>query len=332
MPNRNILNDKFDLGFFPTPLHLLKKLTEKFDYNIYIKRDDQTGLATGGNKTRKLEYLIKDASDGGYDTVITAGAQQSNHCRQTAAACVIAGLECHLLVNNFKPEISQGNLLLDNLLGAKVHYSEDSKKSRKEDLQELKNSLEKKGKKVYLIPVGGSNFIGSLGYVSAMKEIAVQLNQQNIKNPYIFFATSSGGTQSGMMTGQSLFNTDAILMPVQIDKEKDYSLSLENEILEILEESEKQLDLSKSFIINDIPVIKGYNIAEYGTLTDKEKYAINLLAKTEGILLDPVYTGRAFFGMIDILKNKKIPTGSNVIFWHTGGTPALFSYAEGLQT
>jgi len=330
MPVNNILSRKFNLGFFPTPLHLLKKLSEQFDYQIYIKRDDQTGLATGGNKTRKLEYLIQKALDEGCDTVITAGAQQSNHCRQTAAACVLAGLECHLLLNNNKPKIFQGNLLLDNLLGANLHFSTKNKKGRNEDLKELKTSLEKKGKKVYLIPIGGSNFTGSLGYVSAMKELSVQLFEENIKNPYIFFATSSGGTQSGMMLGESLFNTDTILMPVQIDKIKDYELSLENEIFKILQESEKKLQLSKTFKLNDISVIKGYNYAEYGQLTDNEKYAINLLAKTEGIFLDPVYTGRAFFGMIDILQNKKIPAGSNVIFWHTGGTPALFEYSEEL--
>ena len=330
MPYKNILSHKFNLGFFPTPLHFLKNLSEQFDYHIYIKRDDQTGLATGGNKTRKLEYLIREAFDGGYDTVITAGAQQSNHCRQTAAACVLAGLECHLLLNKDKPETFQGNLLLDNLLGANLHFSTKNKKGRNEDLKELKTSLEKRGKKVYLIPIGGSNYTGSLGYVSAMKELSVQLSQENIKKPYIFFATSSGGTQSGMMLGEKLFNIETILMPVQIDKVKDNQLSLENEVLKILQEGEIKFQLSKTFKLNDIPVIKGYNFAEYGQLTDNERYAINLLAKTEGIFLDPVYTGRAFFGMTDILKNKKIPAGSNIIFWHTGGTPALFEYSEGL--
>ena len=133
-----------------------------------------------------------------------------------------------------------------------------------------------------------------------------------------------------MMLGEKLFNIETILMPVQIDKIKDYQLSLENEVLKILQEGEIKFQLSKTFKLNDIPVIKGYNFAEYGQLTDNERSAINLLAKTEGIFLDPVYTGRAFFGMTDILRNKKIPTGSDVIFWHTGGTPALFSYAEGL--
>jgi len=330
MPDKNILSHKFNLGFFPTPLHFLKNLSERFDYQIYIKRDDQTGLATGGNKTRKLEYLIREALDGGYDTVITAGAQQSNHCRQTAAACVLAGLECHLLLNKDKPKTFQGNLLLDNLLGANLHFSTKIKKGRNEDLKELKTSLEKRGKKVYLIPIGGSNYTGSLGYVSAMKELSVQLSQENIKKPYIFFATSSGGTQCGMMLGEKLFNIETTLMPVQIDKIKDNQLSLENEVLKILQEGEIKFQLSKTFKLNDIPVIKGYNLAEYGQLTDNERYAINLLAKTEGIFLDPVYTGRAFFGMTDILKNKKIPAGSNVIFWHTGGTPALFEYSEGL--
>jgi len=328
MPNINILKNKYDLGFFPTPLHYLKNLSKQFDYDIYVKRDDQTGLATGGNKTRKLEYLIKDALDKGYDTVITAGAQQSNHCRQTAAACATTGLECHLLLNAYKPDTYQGNLFLDDLLGAHLHFSGSSKKSREEDLKELKTGLEKEGKKVYLIPVGGSNFVGSLGYVSAMKELKNQLTEQKLKIDYIFFATSSGGTQSGIMTGKILFDIDTTLMPIQIDKEKDYTLSLETEILKILQESVEKFNLSQTFDLKDIPVIKGYNLAEYGQLTNNERFAVNISAKTEGILLDPVYTGRAFYGMLDILKKQKIPKTSKVLFWHTGGSAALFKYAD----
>jgi len=149
-----ILDHKFDLGFFPTPLHFLKNLSEKLaPYHIFIKRDDQTGLASGGNKTRKLEYLIREALNNGCDTVITAGAQQSNHCRQTAAACAIANLKCHLLLGGTAPQNYNGNLLLSHLLGAQIHFTEENRKG--EDLESLKNKLVLEGKKPFVIPYGG---------------------------------------------------------------------------------------------------------------------------------------------------------------------------------
>ncbi len=321
---------KFSLGFFPTPLHKLKNLSANTGYEVYIKRDDQTGLATGGNKTRKLEYLLQEALEGGFDTVITAGAQQSNHCRQTAAAAVQAGLECHLMLNGEKPDIYQGNLLLDHLLGAKLHFSGDSVKSREEDLIELKKILENQGKKVYLIPVGGSNLTGAYGYIEAMQELKKQEEELNIKFDYIFFATSSGGTQAGIMLGQKKYGVKGKLMPIKIDKEDDFKISLKSEIYNILMEAEREIGISLGYNMEDIPMIKEYNKQDYGKLTYQEKTAIDILAKKEGILLDPVYTGRAFYGMLDMMNKKLIPSNSKILFWHTGGTPALFAYAEKL--
>ncbi len=321
---------KFPLGFFPTPVHRLDRLSELWGYDLYIKRDDQTGLVTGGNKTRKLEFLIQEALDNGFDTVITAGAQQSNHCRQTAAAAVVADLECHLMLNGNEPEIYQGNLLLDKILGANLHFSGESVKSREEDLIDLKNALERNGKKVYLIPVGGSNFTGAMGYVEAVQELKEQMQQMQVEFDYIFFATSSGGTQAGMMLGKDLYGIKAELMPIKIDKDDDFKISLKAEILEILRKGEKEFGITKSYSIDEIPMIKEYNKEEYGKLTQNEQYAIDLLAKTEGILLDPVYTGRAFYGMSDMLSKKKIPKYSKILFWHTGGIPALFAYANQL--
>jgi len=323
-------NKKYSLGFFPTPLHKLEKFSKKTGYQIFIKRDDQTGLATGGNKTRKLEYLIREAIDGGYDTIITAGAQQSNHCRQTTAAAVVAGLECHLMLNGEKPKVFQGNLLLDHLLGAKLHFSGDSVKSREEDLLALKKDLENKGKRVYLIPVGGSNFIGACGYIEAMKELKNQEKELNTSFDYIFFATSSGGTQAGMMLGKDLYGIKGKLMPIKIDKDEDFKVSLTSEVLTILKQAEKEIPLEKTYKDEDIFIIKNYNKEDYGKLTNQEQKAIDTLAKTEGILLDPVYTGRAFFGMLDMLERKQLPKNSQILFWHTGGIPALFAYADKL--
>lgn len=184
-----IFNNKFDLGFFPTPLHKLKNLSKKYEgYNLYIKRDDQTGLASGGNKTRKLEYLIQEAINNDCDTIITGGAQQSNHCRQTAAACSVAGLDCHLVLGGKEPEVYNGNLLLSDLLGAKIHFSAENRKG--EDMALLKEKLETEGKKVLLVPYGGSNTTGTMGFVNSVKELQDQLIEQNLAIDYIFFASS----------------------------------------------------------------------------------------------------------------------------------------------
>ena len=165
-----ILEHKYNLGFFPTPLHPLKQLSKEYSgYHLYIKRDDHTGLASGGNKTRKLEYLFQEAIDNGCNTVITAGAQQSNHCRQTAAACAVAGLKCHLLLGGTNPEVYDGNLLLSYLLGAIIHFAGENRKG--EDIEALRSELELKGNKCSVIPYGGSNLTGALGYVNAVKEL-----------------------------------------------------------------------------------------------------------------------------------------------------------------
>lgn len=322
------LHNKFDLGFFPTPLHQLKNFSKQFpDYQIYIKRDDQTGLASGGNKTRKLEYLIQKALNEKCDTVITAGAQQSNHCRQTVAACAIAGLECHLLLGGEEPEEYNGNLLLSHLLGAKIHFTGDNRKG--EDIENLRSELESNHKKVAVVPYGGSNLVGSLGYVTAVKELKEQLKEQNMEIDHIFFASSSGATQAGLMIGMDLFDVRAELVPINIDKAETEGF-LEQIILDLIDESKQYFQLKKEYTLTDIPLNREYDKAGYGNLTRNEKEAIKLLAQTEGILLDPVYTGRAFYGMLNYLKTTKIKLGSNILFWHTGGLPANFIYGKEL--
>ncbi|MFA5667897.1 MAG: D-cysteine desulfhydrase family protein [Balneolaceae bacterium] len=324
-----MLDKKYKLGFFPTPLHRLNNLSNIYsDYNIFIKRDDQTGLASGGNKTRKLEYLIQQAIDQGCDTIFTAGAQQSNHCRQTAAACAVAGLECHLLVRGEEPETYQGNLLLSHLLGATIHFTGQVVKSF--DFEFYTNKLDK-NKKPFIIPVGGSNITGALGFVEAVKELKEQLVEQNLNIDYIIFASSSGGTQAGLVLGLELYQIETKLMPIKIDKEDPSKIDIEEVIFDLVLEGKDLLKIKKDYTLADILLNKSYNQFDYGVLTDKEKTAVHKLAVSEGILLDPVYTGRAFYGMLDILKEKRIPANSNVLFWHTGGSAALFSYAEDLR-
>ena len=324
-----MLTRKYNLGFFPTPLEAMENLSKKYsDYNLFIKRDDNSGLASGGNKVRKLQYFIYDALDKGFDTIITAGAQQSNHCRQTAASCAKAGLNCHLLLGGNKPKIFNGNLLFSHLLGASIHFTGDNRKG--EDIEALKHELESNGKKVYVVPYGGSNLLGAYGFVDAVKELKEQLTEMNLKIDYIFFASSSGGTQAGLQLGIDLFELNTKLMPISIDKVGLGGKTLDEAVLEILHQGKKPLGINKTYSIEDAKLIRGYDTSGYGVLTSNEKNAIKELAQTEGILLDPVYSGRAFYGMLDHLNKKILNKNSNVLFWHTGGLPANFYYSEEL--
>ncbi|TKG89873.1 D-cysteine desulfhydrase family protein [Puteibacter caeruleilacunae] len=324
------LRNKYSLGFFPTPLHPMENLSKVLpDYNLFIKRDDQSGLASGGNKVRKLEYLIQQAIDEGCNIVITAGAQQSNHCRQTAAACVKAGLECHLLLGGTEPEVLNGNLLMSSLLGAKIHYCGDRRHG--EDMPALKDQLEKEGNKCMSMPCGGSTVTGTMGFVNAVKELKLQLEEQDLQLDYIFHASSSGATQAGLVLGKELYGLDAQLIPINIDKDSTNGLPLDHFVLDLVKQGQELLGLVKEFTLEDVAVIKDYDKSGYGVMSYQEKEAIEILAKHEGIFLDPVYTGRAFAGMLDYLRNNKIEKGTNVMFWHTGGFPALFEYGSGLK-
>ena len=315
------------LGFFPTPLHKLEQLNKSYkDYQLFIKRDDQTGLALGGNKTRKLEYLFQDAFDNGCDTVITLGAAQSNHCRQTAAAASRLGMECHLLLRKPIPESPNGNFLLDILLGAHIHWFE--REHMKEAEEKLINDLIAIGKKPYIIPIGGSNDIGTFGYFNAIKELKDQLKEIDTEIDYIVFASCSGGTHSGMVLGKKLFKLDAEILGISIEKDADPKNSLQQHIINITNEASDLINSDVKIDKEDVQLIQGYNEAGYGVVTDMEKNAIHMLAKNEGILLDPVYAGRAFAAFTDLLDKEYFPKGSNILFWHTGGAPANFHYAN----
>ena len=322
--------EKYDLGFFPTPLHKLKNLSEKYSgYSIYIKRDDCTGLASGGNKTRKLEYLISDAINKGSDTVITAGAQQSNHCRQTAAACAQANLKCYLLLGGNKPDLYTGNLLLSKMLGAEIIFTGDKRKG--EDLEILADDLRTKGSNPYIVPYGGSNIIGAQGFIEAVRELKEQMALLKLRFDYIFFASSSAGTQAGLTLGQIIYNLEARLMPVSIDKDEVNGLKLDQAVLNLVNEGKHLFNTGGSLNLNDVKLIEDYNSPGYAAITENEKEAIAEMAETEGILLDPVYTGRAFYGMMDHIRRGLLKPDSNILFWHTGGLPAMFYYAEKLQ-
>jgi D-cysteine desulfhydrase family pyridoxal phosphate-dependent enzyme len=324
-----ILDHKESIAFLPTPIHSLNRLSEQYpSYEIFIKRDDQTGLASGGNKARKLEYLIKEALELGCDTVLTAGAQQSNHCRQTAAVAAKLGLECHLLLGGNPPKEYSGNLLLSRLLGATIHYTGAQRKG--EQLSSLKQSLEAQGRQCFMIPYGGSSLTGALGFVNAMRELKMQELSMGIEFDHIVFASSSGGSQAGMMLGKELFGISAQLHPISIDKEGIAGIDLEHIVLDLVQKGVKLFGLSKSYTLEDCVLNRNYDRAGYGILTEDEIKNIRTLASAEGVLLDPVYTGRAFNGLIDMLQIRSLEQPSKILFWHTGGFPAIFVHSAPL--
>jgi D-cysteine desulfhydrase len=317
------------LAFLPTPLVELPRFSVALSRGsggprIFIKRDDQTGLATGGNKARKLEFLIGDAIFRGCDTLVTGGAAQSNHCRQTAAAAAACGLDCHLALGGSAPDSPEGNLLLDLFLGAHIHWCSERRKG--EDLPSIAESLLREGRKPYLIPYGGSNAVGALGFAAAAGELANQLAESRIGASRVVFASSSGGTQAGLMLGSRLYGLKAALLPICIDKAEGDSIDFADRVLEIANEAAGTVGLERSFARADVILERGFTGGGYGVVGDLERRAIGLLARTEGILVDPVYTGRALGALIELAESGAFRRDEVVVFWHTGGTPALFAY------
>lgn len=313
-------------------INVRKYLSNKYNsYNLYIKRDDHSGLATGGNKVRKLEYLFYQIKKEGFTQVLTVGSYQSNHCRQTAAACAKLKLTCHLMLSGKEPDRYTGNLLLSHLAGAKVHFTGKGKKEG--NVEEYHNYIEKStGKKCFVIPLGGSTIIGALGFVNAIKELKEQLEIQNLNIDYIFFGSSSGSTQAGLMIGMDYFDFKTTLMPINIDKTNfQGNVSLEEKIYKLVNQGIELLDINKKYEIEDIPLIKDFSKPGYAIITDLEKNAIKTLAKNEAIYLDPNYSSRAFGAMLDYIENGKSKPNSNVLFWHTGGLPELFECGDKLK-
>ncbi len=314
-----------DLGFFPTPLHPLPRLSEMLGGpEIWIKRDDQTGLATGGNKTRKLRLLVADALARGADTLITAGAVQSNHCRQTAAAAAQFGLACHLVLRGTRPRVANGNLLLDTLLGATVHFV----RGREEGLHfmnTLAEELQEQGARPYVIPYGGSNALGAAAYALAVRELLDQAG--GTKFDAVVFATSSGGTQAGLVAGSRLFGLDAAIIGISVDEPTDV---LAPRVARLAEEALALLDEPAAVRVEDVIVDDRFRGGGYAVVGDLEREAIRTLARAEGVLVDPVYTGRAFGGLLALIREGRWEKGQRVLFWHTGGTAALFAFAEEL--
>ena len=314
------------LAHLPTPLEELPRLTKALGGpRLYIKRDDQTGLAGGGNKARKLEFSVAEALHQGADTLITLGGVQSNHCRQTAAAAARCGLRCIVVLRGHAPATSNGNLLLDYLLGAQVVFSGD--RTREAVAEDVAKEQRAAGHRPHVIPVGASNEIGAVGFVAAIEEMDRQLKEQRLNVDHVVFASSSYGTQAGLCVGAKAVGFTPRIAAIAIDSSR---AELQKGVAEISVATIRRLGLKLNVTPDEVVAYDGYLGAGYAIMGEPEKEAISLVARTEGILLDPVYTGRAMAGMIDLIRKGEFDKDETIVFWHTGGSAALFAYADQL--
>ncbi len=312
---------RLHFAHLPTPVEELPRLSAALDGpRILIKRDDQTGLAFGGNKTRKLEFLVAEAREQGAQTLISGGALQSNHCRQTAAAAARFGFDCILVLNGEMPEHPTANLLLDQLFGAEIVTIKE-RALRDQVLQETFNKAMVMGRKPYLVPYGGSSPTGALGYAFAVEELMAQMKDRGSID-WIVFGTSSGGTHAGLVLGQRLFGYKGNVLGISIDEPETW---LKERVSKLASDASEKLGKRIEFSQTDVLANADYCTAGYGVLTDAEREAVRLFAKYEGLLLDPVYTGRAAAGMIDLIRKGYFKKDETVLFWNTGGQPALFA-------
>lgn len=312
------MKHRLAFAHLPTPVEPLPRLSAALEGpQLFVKRDDQTGLAFGGNKTRKLEYLMAEAQAAGAKTLITAGAVQSNHCRQTVAAAAKFGMDCILVLFGDPPSLPDGNHLLHYLLGAKVVYSD-----REMVEKELKNVFDRassEGRNPYLIPYGGSNPTGAMGYVTAMLE----LDKQAIDPDWIVFPSSSGGTQAGLLVGARMCGFTGRILGISVDEPEDDLTTL---VADLATRTAQSIGEDWVFSASDVLVNAEYTGGGYAVMGEPEIEAIRLFAEKEALLLDPVYTGRAAAGMIDLIRKGFFSTKESVLFWHTGGGPALFAH------
>lgn len=327
-----------ELGFFPTPLYKLENLSKELGIELYIKRDDFTGMNLfGGNKIRKLEYLLGEAKAKGCEYAITYGATQSNHAMETAASCRRVGIKPILyLTAVVEPDEGdvRSNLLLDKILGAQIHImdilpgeTEDDADARAAQMgAEQARALTEAGHPCANIPMGGASEVGSVGFVRGYLELQGQLQTMGIAPDYIFHATGTGGTMAGLAAGRKLVGGRERIVSVTASYKNDgYEAKVEglaNRVLALLgaeERVDKDIDLT---------VERGYYLPGYEQPNEQASEAIRLLARTEGLFLDPVYTGKAFAGLIGHVRDGSVQPGSTVIFWHTGGATALFAEQE----
>lgn len=316
------------LTCLPTPIEPLPRLSSKLDGpRLYAKRDDLTGLGLGGNKLRKLEYLLGEALAQSADAVLTVGALQSNHARQTAAACARLGLDCELILRRGSHDgeayLNNGNILLDRLFGARIHLLQ-ALESREDFMAARAEALRCEGRKPYCIPVGGSCGLGNLGYVACAEEILSQSGEMNARFDAVVVATGSGGTQGGLVAGMRLLDGMPVIgMAVEGTRAEQEALASRQaeETLRLL--GREDVDVAAAVEVMDQFVGPGY-----ARPTESMNEALLLAARFEGLVLDPVYTGKAFAGFVALARCGRYGRDQSLLFLHTGGTPGLFAYPE----
>ncbi len=322
------------LAHLPTPLERLDRLSAALGGpQILVKRDDCTGLGLGGNKTRKLEFLLADALAQSADTVITTGGVQSNHVRQTAAGAAKLGLACELILTRVVrwggPDYELvGNIQLDRLLGASVHLH-DGTTDRAAEMARLAQDLAAKGRSPYVIPTGGSTPTGALGYVAAALELHDQLAARAERPVAVIHASSSAGTQAGLSAGFAAVDPEIEVLAIDVDADP---AAVEREALRLAEEVWTRLGLGGRFPKSSIRLVGGYAGEAYGLPTEAMREAVTQTARLEGLLLDPVYSGKAMAGLIGLIRAGRFSKEDTVVFLHTGGSPALFPYREALES
>ena len=323
---------RVSLAHLPTPLEHLPRLSEHLGGpQIFVKRDDCTGLATGGNKTRKLEFSMAEAMEQRADTIITVGAVQSNHVRQTAAATCKLGFRCevlleHRVANPTDAYRNSGNVLLDRIFGANLREYPDGTDFDRE-MEALAEQIAADGGKPYIIPGGASNPVGALGYVNCASELLTQLRDRELNVGHIVTATGSAGTQAGMVVGLNAMHSDIPLLGIGVNVGQEEQ---EEKVYKLACETAEFIGSPGIVAREDVVANCDYIGGGYGVPTDSMNEAVLLLARLEGLLFDPVYSGKALAGLIDLVQSGYFDDADNIVFLHTGGAAALFAYADQL--
>ncbi|MGV6807221.1 MAG: D-cysteine desulfhydrase family protein [bacterium] len=321
--------EKLELAVLPTPLYPLDRLSDQLGGpRIWIKRDDMTGSGLSGNKVRKLEYTLKRAMEAGADTVITCGGLQSNHCRATAIAGAQLGLNVHLVLRGTsRAKTTDGNLFLDKLCGAEISQIRPDRYLRDLDsiLEELKNDYAERGKTAWIIPTGASDGHGVWGYLNCARELSRQMERLNLKPQMLFHATGSGGTQAGLTAGGHLFGLGAEVVGMAVCDNADYFL---NKVRSDLADWQRLYDIKIELDDLNVQVNDRYIGPGYAKATPEVFESIKLAAQTEGLIFDPVYTGKAFHGMLSEIRKGHLRHARDIIFVHTGGIYGLMAQRE----
>ncbi len=318
---------RFLLALLPTPLVEATRLTRALNGpRILIKRDDLTGFGFGGNKVRGLEYYLADALAQEADVIVTGAGPQSNHIRATSAAARVAGLDIAVVMHDSRPAETQGNLLLDALLGVELHFTNDPNRALVDTkIEEVAEDLRWQGRRPYIIPRGGASALSALGYIECVRELNAQLQAVNVQPTWLVLATGAGGTQAGLVAGAKIFGATYRVLGITVSRPVSECIE---RITRFAREAAALIDQPREISSDDVLVRDGFIGRGYGIPSAEGIAAIRWVARTEGIFLDPTYTGKAMAGLMAEIRSGRIGRDETIVFLHTGGEPGLFAHAE----